>query len=145
MEALPKVGDIVTITVKAPSNLLDKDFDIHTYSNVPVVAHNYPKTISVQVDIQYIGFVFRVSEIPLKWISELIIVKTKNPHWKPRRVKLPEIPQEYKKKTVQITGSTGNKYKVVLENGHATSCTCPGFHFRKNCRHLKEVEERYDV
>lgn len=43
--------------------------------------------------------------------------------------------------TVSIKGSKGNEYHVTVENGRALSCTCPGYQFRKSCRHLKEAEQ----
>jgi hypothetical protein len=41
-------------------------------------------------------------------------------------------------KTITVQGSKGNSYTVTNENGKV-SCTCPGFSFRKSCRHLAEV------
>lgn len=46
--------------------------------------------------------------------------------------------------TVNIKGSKGNKYLVTLQDGRAVSCTCPGYSFRKTCRHLKEAETLVD-
>lgn len=40
--------------------------------------------------------------------------------------------------TWQIKGSRGNRY-TVTKNASGFTCTCPGFQFRKNCRHLAEV------
>ena len=37
---------------------------------------------------------------------------------------------------IEIKGSKGNSYWVDPE---AKTCTCPGFTFRGNCRHLTEV------
>jgi len=40
----------------------------------------------------------------------------------------------------RVISSSGDKhYDVLIENNVAVSCTCPGFQFRKNCRHLKEA------
>lgn len=39
-------------------------------------------------------------------------------------------------KTVQ--GSKGNTYIVTAENGKV-SCSCPGYSYRKSCRHTQEV------
>jgi hypothetical protein len=46
--------------------------------------------------------------------------------------------------TISIKGSKGNEYHVTVENGRAVSCTCPGYSFRKTCRHLKEAEALVD-
>jgi hypothetical protein len=43
-------------------------------------------------------------------------------------------------KVVEVKGSKGNTYQVTLQDGVAQSCTCPGYQFRRDCRHLKTVE-----
>ena len=34
---------------------------------------------------------------------------------------------------------TINGYSVTKDNMGRVSCTCKGYHFRKNCRHVEEV------
>lgn len=41
-------------------------------------------------------------------------------------------------KTWSVKGSKGNLYTVKLSGG-AYSCSCPGFGFRRKCRHIKEI------
>ena len=41
--------------------------------------------------------------------------------------------------TWTVTGSKGNSYIVSLELG-AWSCTCSGFKFRSQCRHITELQ-----
>ena len=41
--------------------------------------------------------------------------------------------------TWTIQGSRGNEY-TVMRTGNGYSCTCPGFTFRKSCKHLSQVE-----
>ena len=43
---------------------------------------------------------------------------------------------EYRQWTVR--GSTGNEYLVIRQKGQY-NCTCPGFTYRKSCRHIQEV------
>lgn len=38
-----------------------------------------------------------------------------------------------------VSGSKGNKYFVKLNSGH-WSCSCPGFGFRRRCRHVEELQ-----
>ena len=38
-------------------------------------------------------------------------------------------------KTVSVKGSGKNSYKVVFKN-NSVSCSCPGFGFRKKCKHI---------
>ncbi len=37
-----------------------------------------------------------------------------------------------------IRGSKGNEYLVIRQKGQY-NCTCPGFTYRKSCRHITEV------
>ena len=41
-----------------------------------------------------------------------------------------------KTNTTEVSGSNGNKYIVDKESG---TCTCPGFAFRRACKHLIAV------
>ena len=43
---------------------------------------------------------------------------------------------DYRQWTVK--GSKGNEYLVIRQKGSYT-CSCPGYTFRKNCRHITEV------
>ena len=43
-------------------------------------------------------------------------------------------------KTWSVEGSRGSKY-VVVRTKNSWSCTCPGFQFRKTCRHIKECKD----
>ena len=47
-----------------------------------------------------------------------------------------KIDPEYQQRTVQ--GSKGNEYLVIRSKGQY-NCTCPGFTYRKSCRHITEV------
>ena len=43
-------------------------------------------------------------------------------------------------RTIEVRGSKGDIYKVTELNG-AWSCSCSGFKFRGQCRHIKEAQE----
>lgn len=43
-------------------------------------------------------------------------------------------------KTYIVDGSCGSKY-IVVRSKNSWSCTCPGFQFRKTCRHIKECKD----
>jgi hypothetical protein len=61
-----------------------------------------------------------------------------------------ELPKTEKKPThlihEVIDSSTGNgkTYNVTFD-GIYWACTCPGFEFRRNCRHLKEVKAKHNI
>jgi hypothetical protein len=39
-----------------------------------------------------------------------------------------------------VEGSKGNQYTVERING-MISCSCPGYKFRKDCKHMKEIDD----
>lgn len=41
-------------------------------------------------------------------------------------------------KTWEVPGSKGNKY-IVTRSNQGWSCTCPGFQFRRQCKHVSEL------
>lgn len=43
------------------------------------------------------------------------------------------------KRTVKVSGSKGSTYLVSIDGKHK-SCTCSGFQFRRNCKHIVGVE-----
>ena len=47
-------------------------------------------------------------------------------------------PVKSARETITVQGSKGNTYIVTKENGKAT-CTCPGYGFRKTCKHVQEL------
>lgn len=42
--------------------------------------------------------------------------------------------------TWSVAGSKGSSY-TVIRNRSSWTCTCPGFQFRKTCRHIKELQD----
>ena len=48
-------------------------------------------------------------------------------------VKIGERPEEFSKDVIVVQGSNGNTY--TIEDG---KCSCPGFTFRGDCKHVKE-------
>jgi len=47
-----------------------------------------------------------------------------------------KLDSDYRQWTVK--GSKGSEYLVIRQKGSYT-CSCPGYTFRKNCRHIQEV------
>ena len=43
-------------------------------------------------------------------------------------------------KVYEIPGSKGSKY-IVTSNNKGWTCTCPGFQFRKQCKHVSELSK----
>jgi hypothetical protein len=51
------------------------------------------------------------------------------------------LPKAEVTRTFLVTGSKGDKYEVETVNGNWT-CTCKGFGFRHQCRHINEAAAR---
>lgn len=43
-------------------------------------------------------------------------------------------------KVFEVSGSKGNKY-IVTKNSKGWDCTCPGFTFRKTCKHVVDLSK----
>ena len=43
-------------------------------------------------------------------------------------------------RTYEVQGSTGNTY-TVTQDGDTWTCTCPGFGWRRKCRHITELKD----
>ena len=50
--------------------------------------------------------------------------------------KIGERPEELESGIIEVQGSNGNVYLVDTIN---KTCTCPGFTFRGNCKHVKAI------
>jgi len=49
------------------------------------------------------------------------------------RPKLPPI------KTYKVPGSGNNVYTITISENSKINCTCPGFTFRRSCKHTKKT------
>jgi hypothetical protein len=74
------------------------------------------------------GFPWRA--IPLSWIQDLRVDG--------QNINI-TLPESTETRTWTAEGSRGNTY-TVTRRGAKLSCTCPGFQFRHNCRHITEKE-----
>ena len=122
-----------TVTIKVENVLWPRR---HLYaSGVAGPQHNY-----------YTGTIVRE-----KWFKDDEVgITTGNPSFPFRRINRERIiavngagvvfspPPKVERIEKIVAGSKGNTYTVTKESGKA-SCTCPGFSFRKTCKHLEMV------
>jgi len=60
--------------------------------------------------------------------------------YKPKKEPLPNIDSN---KVYKVVSSRGNKeYLVQMNVSGSMECTCPGYGFRRKCRHIEEVVNR---
>ena len=79
-----------------------------------------------------IGLTTDMRHYPVRVIDKSRIVEVMG-------AKVDYVPVKSSRETITVQGSKGNTYIVTKENGKAT-CTCPGFGFRKTCKHVQEVK-----
>ncbi len=124
------VGDTVTIKVK---NVM---YPVrHRYANgyVGPEYNKYTGTIMREkwFDADEIGITTGDPRFPFRRIHRSRIVEVMG-------AKVDYVPVKSNRETITVQGSKGNTYIVTKENGKAT-CTCPGFGFRKTCKHVQEL------
>ena len=78
-----------------------------------------------------IGLTTDMKHFPVRVLSRANIVEVMG-------AKVDYTPVKSNRETITVQGSKGNTYIVTKENGKA-SCTCPGFGFRKTCKHVQEL------
>jgi hypothetical protein len=78
-----------------------------------------------------IGLTTDVRGYPVRVLSRHNIVEVSG-------AKFEYVPVKSARETITVQGSKGNTYIVTKENGKAT-CTCPGYGFRKTCKHTQEI------
>ena len=78
-----------------------------------------------------IGLTTDIKHFPVRVLSRANIVEVMG-------AKVDYTPVKSNRETITVQGSKGNTYIVTKENGKA-SCTCPGFGFRKTCKHVQEL------
>ena len=60
----------------------------------------------------------------------------------PYKAKKPELPNIKSNKVYKVKSSRGNSfYEVQMNNSGSLECSCPGYGFRRKCRHITEIIE----
>jgi hypothetical protein len=78
-----------------------------------------------------IGLTTDVRGYPVRVLSRANIVEVSG-------AKVDYVPVMSDRETITVQGSKGNTY-VVTKEGGKVSCSCPGFGFRKTCKHVQEL------
>ena len=124
------VGD--TVTVKVRNSLYDvRDRYANGY-----VGPEFNEYTGIVVHEKWygddkIGLTTDMKHFPVRVLSRANIVEVSG-------AKFDYTPVKSNRETITVQGSKGNTYIVTKENGKA-SCSCPGYSYRKSCRHIDEV------
>jgi hypothetical protein len=129
--SIPEPGCLVAITVAFPSYVIGTaTVNKSTITGVVEKATKFTPQNFVRITTDFDSPV-RVREIPLERITNI-------EHADGSVAQKNKIQDDTKTWTVE--GSRGSKY-VVAHTKNSWSCSCPGFQFRKTCRHIKELQD----
>lgn len=122
-----QAGDHVTLTVRNP-----------LWPRRAAYAHGQP---------EFFSFAGTVATAPRWAAADHLALTTGDSKYPVRLIPMEDVvgmeglaPKPAAKPSVwQVAGSKGNKYTVTQEGNHF-SCTCAGFGFRRQCRHVDELK-----
>jgi len=134
--AIPKVGSIITVTTYYKSNVIGRpDEDNYTtYERVEVIkpfGWTKPNAFCIPADGE--PFI-KVRTISLKAVTDLVVHEGGD-----------AVAAEGGTKFVYMPGSKGNEYMVTVVDGFGVECTCPGYTYRKQCKHLKLASDNEEA
>lgn len=128
--SIPDPGCKVAITFEFPSYVLvGPRVNKTTISGVVEKATRLTPPDSIRIITNFDSPV-RIREIPLHRITNL--------EYADGRIAIQEAVKQ-DTETWSVDGSRGSKYTVVRTQ-NKWACTCPGFQFRKSCRHIQELQ-----
>ncbi len=124
------VGDVITVKTRNP---LYHARDRYANGYVGPEYNEYTGTVVHQkwYGDDQIGLTTDMPHFPIRVLNRANIVEVMG-------AKFDYAPVKSSREVITVQGSKGNPYTVIKENGKAT-CTCPGYGFRKTCKHTQEV------
>lgn len=115
-------GMVYNVTCKGHSPVDSSEIlQKYTGTVVPSAKYDPPGTFRMSTDI---------SDFPFRVITYACVVEVND-----RTVCYQ---QQMKEEVRLVKGSKGDTYTVRTVNGRST-CTCPGFGFRKTCKHIESL------
>jgi hypothetical protein len=128
--AIPNPGSQVAITFEFPSYVIGTaTVNKTTITGVVEKATKFTPPDFVRIVTDFDSPV-RIREIPLHRITNI--------KYADGTAAIQEV-AKFATKTWVVEGSRGSKYTVVRSKNIWT-CTCPGYQFRKSCKHVTELK-----
>ena len=129
--ALPNPGCKVSVTFAFPSYVIGQPkHNITSITGIVEKATRFTPPNFIRIVTDFDSPV-RIREVPLHRVIAIEYADG-------RTVDQEAVKEDTKVWTVE--GSKGSKYNVI-RNKTSWTCTCPGFQFRKTCRHIKELQD----
>lgn len=113
-------------------------YNKQTLSELPV--HNSLKPPCIANFISGRKAVF-TGDGPIIDIDDDVTIEDILAKWYPKHTESKQVTRS-DRKDWSVQGKK-SKYTVTLMNGHY-SCTCPGYGFRRRCKHIEEIKSRYE-
>lgn len=126
---IPQTGSVVTVTTRFPKRSY---WHAENYEDYVLTGTILPSPKWLTPDQIAVSNPNHPNGFSIISMAHIIDIKTAN--GSSVKVKLPT--DDYKEWS--FTGSKGNNYLVIRTKG-SYNCTCPGFTYRKHCRHIEEV------
>ncbi len=128
--SIPDVGCKIAITFEFPSYVIGTaKVNKSTITGIVEKATKFTPPNFVRIVTDFDSPV-RIREIPLHRVTNI--------EYADGRIANQETVKE-DTETWLVDGSKGSKYTVIRTKNKWT-CTCPGFQFRKTCRHIMELK-----
>jgi hypothetical protein len=129
--SMPLAGSRVAITFEFPSYVLvGPKVNKTTISGVVETATKFTPPDFVRIITDFDSPV-RIREVPLNRIIQIEYADG---------TQAPQQAINNETKTWVVEGSRGSRY-TVIRNKSSWSCTCPGFQFRRSCKHVQELKD----
>lgn len=129
--SIPEPGCKVAITFAFPSYVIGAPpVNKTTITGIVEKATKFTPPNFVRIVTDFDSPV-RIREIPLHRVTNIEYADGRSANCK-------AIEQDTK--TWNVFGSKGSRY-TVIQTKSTWTCTCPGFQFRKSCRHIKELQD----
>ena len=129
--SIPDAGCKVAITFEFPSYVIGSaTVNKTTITGIVEKATKFTPSNFVRIVTDFDSPV-RIREIPLYRITNLEYADGRNATKESVNIDT---------QTWSVMGSRGSRYTVVRTQS-TWACTCPGFQFRKSCRHIQELKD----
>lgn len=139
MAKLPSINEVVTITLdNSKSPMKTGPYASHVPETVDIVGKLVVKDRRIDNDPSNFALFVEGSPVRLRIINIFSVVAINGIAMFSKQGRMERIRSN--RKTFRVAGSQGATYTVTLDGGR-WSCNCPGYTYRKNCRHVKEAKE----
>ena len=128
---IPDAGCKVAITFEFPSYVIGSaTVNKTTITGIVEKATRFTPPDFVRIITDFDSPV-RIREVPLNRITQIEYADG---------TPAPQQAINNETKTWVVEGSRGSRY-TVIRNKSSWSCTCPGFQFRRSCKHVQELKD----